>query len=101
MAFVKIGSTSEVAVGAAKLFESGGKRICVFNLGGKFYAIDDMCTHEGGPLCEGVIEGDEVECPWHAARFDIKTGEARGGPAYEGVAAYRLRVNGENLEVDV
>ena len=100
--FVKIGKTSEIADQCAKCVEVNGKTLAVFNLGGEFYAIDDLCPHEDGPLSEGFVEGDEVECPWHAARFSIKTGKlTQSGPAYDDVATYPVRVNGDDVEVEV
>ena len=62
---------------------------------------DDVCPHEDGPLSEGFVEGDEVECPWHAARFNIKTGKKLCEPAYEDVASYPVRVTGDDIEVEV
>ena len=99
--FVKVAETSEIDDRCAKCVEVGDKVLAVFNLGGEFYAIDDACPHEEGPLSEGYVEGDEIECPWHAARFSIKTGEVTGPPAYEGVATYRVRVTGDDVEVEV
>ena len=101
--FVRVAATSEIEDRCAKCVEVGGKTLAVFNLGGEFYAIDDACSHEEGPLSDGFVDvdGDEVECPWHAARFNIKTGEAAGPPAYEGVATYKTRVVGGDVEVEV
>jgi len=99
--FVKVAKTSEIDDQCAKCVDVKGKTIAVFNLGGEFYAIDDTCSHEEGPLSEGFVEGDEVECPWHAARFNIKTGAHTCAPAYEDVAKYRVRVSGDDVEVEV
>ena len=65
--FTKVASTADLAPGAAKCVEVAGKKIALFNLEGSFYAIDDTCTHRGGPLSEGEVSGEEVTCPWHAA----------------------------------
>jgi nitrite reductase/ring-hydroxylating ferredoxin subunit len=71
--FVKIGTTAELEdLEVGKLVEAAGKRIAIFNLGGKYYAIEDTCPHRGGPLSEGMLAEDEVICPWHGSRF--KTG---------------------------
>lgn len=99
--YVKVGKTSEIEDQCAKCIEVGGRTIAVFNLGGEFHAIDDLCTHEEGPLSEGFVEGEEVECPWHAARFNIKTGKALCEPAYEDVRSYPVRINGDDVEVAV
>ena len=64
--FIKIASTADLAPGKARCVEVGGKKVALFNLEGTFYAIDDTCTHRGGPLSEGEVSGEEVTCPWHA-----------------------------------
>ncbi len=99
--YVKIGKTSEIDDQCAKCVAVGGRNIAVFNLGGEFHAIEDLCTHEEAPLSDGHVEGEEVECPWHAARFNIKTGKAMCEPAYEDVATFPVRVNGDDIEVEV
>jgi nitrite reductase/ring-hydroxylating ferredoxin subunit len=99
--FVRAAGTDEVAPGGAKLIEVDGKKIALFNLEGSFYAIDDTCTHRGGPLSEGEIEGEEVTCPWHGATYKIKTGEVVGAPAPRGVVRYNVRVTGQDVEVEV
>ncbi|MBI2297192.1 MAG: non-heme iron oxygenase ferredoxin subunit [Betaproteobacteria bacterium] len=99
--FVKVATKSEIADQSAKLLEIGDKRIALFNVGGRFYALDDTCPHADGPLSEGSIEGEEVECPWHGSRFNIKTGEVTAPPAVESVARYNVRVTGDDIEVEV
>ena len=90
--FVKVASTADLAPGEAKCVEAAGKKIALFNLEGTFYAIDDTCTHRGGPLSEGEVSGEEVTCPWHGAVYNIKTGAVLGPPAPRGVARYAVRV---------
>ena len=68
---------------------------------GSFYAIDNTCTHRGGPLCEGEVSGEEVTCPWHGAVYNIKTGAVLGPPAPRGVARYPVRVQGSDVAVEV
>ena len=99
--FMKVASVSEVPSGGAKLVEAAGKEIALFNLGGTLYAIDNVCTHAGGPLAEGTVEGEQVECPWHGARFNVKTGAALAPPAPGGVSAYAVRVNGPDIEIEI
>lgn len=99
--FVKVATKSEIADQSAKLLEIGDKRIALFNVGGRFYALDDTCPHADGPLSEGSIEGEEVECPWHGSRFNIKTGAVTAPPAVENVARYNVRVTGDDIEVEV
>ncbi|MCI0692749.1 non-heme iron oxygenase ferredoxin subunit [candidate division KSB1 bacterium] len=99
--FVKVASASELAPGAAKQVEVNGKTIALFNLDGNYYAIDNTCTHRGGPLAEGFIEGESLTCPWHGAQFNIKTGDVVGPPAAKSVTKYNVRVQGDDVEVEV
>jgi nitrite reductase/ring-hydroxylating ferredoxin subunit len=99
--FVKVGTTGDLAPGQGKRVEAGGKKIALFNVDGKYYAIDDTCTHRGGPLSEGELSGNEVTCPWHGAIFDLTTGKVLGPPATKGVARYNVRVSGNSIEVEV
>ena len=99
--FVKVLKTDEIVPGQGKLIEVGGKKVALFKVEGSFYAIDDTCTHRGGPLSEGVLEGKQVTCPFHGARFDVTTGEALGPPAPQGVACYNVRVEANDVEVEV
>ncbi len=93
--------TMDLEPGTATLVEIDGKEIALFNIDGKFYAIDNTCTHQGGPLAEGGIEGDVVTCPWHGATYNVKTGEVLGPPAPRGVASYNVRVEGSDIEIEV
>jgi 3-phenylpropionate/trans-cinnamate dioxygenase ferredoxin component len=99
--FVAVAKVSEVPRQSIKCVEAAGRKIALFNLGGEFYALADDCTHEGGPLSEGEIRGAEVECPWHGARFDIRSGKVTLDPAGEDVVRYNVRVSGENIEIEV
>ena len=99
--FIQVAKTSEIAEGSGKCVEVEGKRIAVFNLRNEFFAIDDTCPHAGASLSEGIVEGDEVECPWHSARFKIKSGAVTSPPSEEGVAKYNVRVTGDAIEVEV
>ncbi len=98
--FVKVARTEDLAPGGGKMVEVNGKKIALFNVEGQYYAIDDTCTHRGGPLSEGALGGRAVTCPWHGAVFDVTTGEALGPPASKGVARYNVRVSGEDIEVE-
>jgi 3-phenylpropionate/trans-cinnamate dioxygenase ferredoxin component len=99
--FIKAAKTNELSDNNAMLVEAEGKSIALFHSGGAYYALDNECTHVGGPLCEGMISGDEVICPWHGAQFDLKTGQVKGGPARADVHAYPVRVQGEDVEIEV
>jgi 3-phenylpropionate/trans-cinnamate dioxygenase ferredoxin subunit len=100
--FIKVANTPDLGPGEARSVEVAGKKIALFNLDGSFYAIDDTCTHDGGPLSEGaVLSGGEVMCPWHGAVYNIKTGAVLGPPAPRGVASYAVRVEGSDVLVEV
>ncbi len=99
--FVKVARTTEIEPGQTRLVDVKGKRIALFNVDGQFYALDNTCTHRGGPLADGAVSGHEVTCPYHGAKFDIRTGEVLGPPASQAVACYSVRVAGADLEVEV
>jgi 3-phenylpropionate/trans-cinnamate dioxygenase ferredoxin component len=99
--FVKVAKTGEIAPGQGKQVEVNGKKIALFNVEGSFYVIDDTCTHRGGPLSEGALEGKKVTCPWHGATYDLTTGEVLSPPAPKGVARYNARVEGDDVEVEI
>ena len=75
---MKVAKTEELKPGQVRLVEAKGKEIALFNVDGEFFALDNACTHEQGPLCEGEVEGHKVTCPLHGAMFDIRTGEVLG-----------------------
>lgn len=79
--------------------EVDGVIVAVFNIGGELYAIEDVCTHDGGGLAGGAIDDCTVACPRHGAKFCLRTGEALTPPAYEPVRTYRTRVNDGTIEV--
>jgi nitrite reductase/ring-hydroxylating ferredoxin subunit len=99
--FIKVACTDEMPAGAIKQVEANGISIALFNLDGSFYAIGNDCTHRGGPLAEGFVEGESVTCPWHGGQFNIKTGAAEGAPAVKPVAKYNVRVQGSDIEVEI
>ena len=98
--FVKIGKASEIPSGSGKTFEVGDKPIAVFNCDGTFYAIDDTCPHQGGPLGEGELAGTVVTCPWHEWRYDIRTGVNEDDPGCK-VSAYAVKVEGDDILIAV
>ena len=100
-AFAKIAKSDDIQPGQGKMVEVDGKKIALFNIDGSFYAIDDTCTHRGGPLSEGDLNGNQVTCPWHGAVFDVTTGGVLRPPAPGGVLRYNVRVEGEDIAVEV
>jgi nitrite reductase/ring-hydroxylating ferredoxin subunit len=99
--FIRVATTGELSPGQGKLVEVRDKRIALFNVGGRYYAVDDTCPHRGGPLSEGDVEGETAICPWHGAIFDLRTGDVKRPPAAVGVASYAVRVEGEQIEIAV
>ena len=87
--FMKVATPDELEDQQGKLVEVEGQKIALFRVGEAFHALSDTCTHRGGPLSEGTVEGAEVTCPWHGARFDIKTGAVMGLPAGREVRSYQ------------
>ena len=99
--FVKVATRAELPAGGKKLVEVDGRAIAVFNVDGAFHAIDDVCTHDGGPLAEGELIGCEIQCPRHGARFDVRTGRPLSMPAVEPVAVHTVDVRGDDIYVAV
>ncbi len=99
--FVKVAKAGDIPVDSGKLVEVGGKQIALFYVGGKYYALDNTCTHRGGPLSEGFIEADRVSCPFHGAQFSLETGEVLSPPAPTGVARYEVRQQGDDIEIEI
>ena len=96
-----VAKTGEIKDGEAKRVVIGSNEIAIYNLGGKFYATDDICTHAYASLADGFVEDGIVECPLHAARFDIKTGKVLSMPATTDIRVFKVRVDGESIYVDV
>lgn len=96
-----VAKTTEIPVDEAKRVIIGEQQIAIFNLDGTFYATDDICTHAFASLAEGYIEDGCVECPLHAGVFDIKTGKAQGVPVVEDIKTFPVRIEGENIYVEV
>ena len=98
---IKIATARDVSPGQGAAFTVEGLRIALFNVEGTYYAIGDTCTHRGGPLSEGDVQGTKVTCPLHGADFDLKTGAALGPPAQKGVPSYKVVVEGDDIKVEV
>jgi len=101
MPWVKVAKESDVKSGTAEVVEAGGKRLALCNTGEGFYAIDDMCTHDRGPLDQGKLIGNRIECPRHGAQFDVTTGRAVVLPAVRPVKTYPTRIEDGDIEVEV
>ena len=100
--FVKVATTAEMQnQPASKLVDAGGQAIALFQVAGSYYAIENLCSHRGGSLADGMLDGHEVTCPWHVARFDIRTGAHLCPPAPQGVKSFPVRINGSDIEIEV
>ncbi|MBN1148144.1 MAG: non-heme iron oxygenase ferredoxin subunit [Anaerolineales bacterium] len=97
--FVAIGELGQLPNGGRLFVEIDDLRIVVFNIGGQLYAIADVCSHDEGPLGDGELEGIEVVCPRHGARFDVRDGKVTSLPAAVDIPAYPVRVVAGQIEV--
>jgi glycine betaine catabolism B len=95
--FFKVANTDDFQSSYMKEVQLDGEIICLANIEGKYYAIGNICTHEGGPLADGSLEGYEVQCPWHGSKFDVRTGEVKEPPASEPEPTYQVKVDGNNI----
>lgn len=93
--------SNEIPAGRVAVFEVEGVRIALCNVNGTYYAIDDVCTHDGGALDQGELDGNEIECPRHGARFDVRTGKVTRLPAFVPVETYPVRIEDGKVQVDV
>ncbi len=98
--FVKVARVEEIAPGQKKTVEVDGVEVVIANVDGEFYAVEDVCTHDGGPLGDGELEGCQLICPRHGARFDVRTGKALTLPAFEPVATYAVKVQDGDILVE-
>ena len=97
--YVTVARVGEIPEGTCKIVRLDDQSVAVFNVGGAYHAIDDICTHDGGPLAEGPLEGTVIECPRHGARFDVRTGEVLAPPATVPVPTYAVRVVGDEIQI--
>ena len=98
--FVKVLSAADLAEGQGKAVQAGGKAIALSNVDGTVYALDNTCLHRGGPLGEGMLEGNVITCPWHMWEYDVRTGEKVGAPSIK-VATYPVQVEAGDIKVAV
>ncbi len=98
--FVKVASLSELDTGVAKTVEVNGKSIALYNVNGTVYATDNACLHQGGPLGEGMLEGDVVTCPWHMWQYNVCTGENLEDSLLK-LDTYPVQVEGDDIKVAV
>lgn len=97
--FVAVAKVGKLKPGSMMTVKAHGAEVALYNVGGQIYATDDVCSHAGGSLSEGELEGHVVTCPLHGSQFDVRTGEAVGPPADEPVSRYQVKVEGEDILV--
>jgi len=97
--FVRVASTSEIPEGKMRRVIVGSQQVLVVDVKGKYYAIGNVCTHLGGPLDKGILEGHEVECPLHRSRFDVTNGQVKRGPAMRPEPVYEVKIDSGSILV--
>lgn len=97
--WVTVAHESEIEPGRVQCAEVGDVRIAVCNVNGELYAIDDVCTHDGGSLDQGELIGNQIECPRHGARFDVRTGRVTALPAVFPIKTYQVRLANGDVQV--
>lgn len=99
MAFVRIGAAAEIPPGCGRAFPVGRFEVAVFNVGGAYYALENTCPHQGGPIADGWLEGAEVTCPWHGWCFDVRSGKMTLGD-FARIARFAVERRGDDLYID-
>jgi 3-phenylpropionate/trans-cinnamate dioxygenase ferredoxin component len=101
MAFVKVAKAPGIPAGVVLGYEVDGKKVGIANLGGKFYAFENHCSHRGAELSKGLLMGNVVVCPLHGSQFDVTTGQKIYGPAPGPIKIYAVKVEGDDVFVDL
>jgi nitrite reductase/ring-hydroxylating ferredoxin subunit len=96
-----LGPADNVAEGGSKCVTIGAKTLALFKVSGTIYCLENQCTHVGGPLCKGTLNGLVIQCPWHGCRFDVRTGAVVGPPARTPVKALSVTVEAGHVWADV
>lgn len=97
--WVDVANEGDIRAGSCKIVDVDDAIIAVYNLAGEYFAIEDVCTHDGGELASGEVENDTVICPRHGARFCIRNGKALTAPAYEDVPCFPVRLQEGKIQV--
>jgi nitrite reductase/ring-hydroxylating ferredoxin subunit len=97
--FITVASVDEIPPGERLVVEIGRAWVAIFNVDGQYYAIEDRCTHDDGPLAEGRLDGVVIECPRHGACFDITNGKVLSPPALVDVPTYQVQISGDQVLV--
>lgn len=99
MAEYQVAQIGEIPPGKTKIVLAGNKEVVICNVGNKYFCIDNVCTHDGGPLGEGELQGEIIECPRHGAQFDVSTGAVVSMPAVVPVATFPVKIQGDKITV--
>ena len=99
--FIPIASTNDIPPGEMTIVDVNGQEVVIANLGGDFVCFSNSCTHKQGPLGEGMLIGEVVECPFHGGQFNVRTGAVVKGPPTEPIATYPVKVEGDSISVSV
>ena len=100
MAFLKVAKVGDIAPGRTKIVEIGDEQVALCNVDGQIYAIENVCTHDDGPLGQGYLQGEEIECPRHGAKFNVRTGQVKVLPAITPVPTLEVKIDGDDILVD-
>jgi 3-phenylpropionate/trans-cinnamate dioxygenase ferredoxin component len=100
VSMIAVAGTHELAPGEMRIIEVGGMTMVLAHVDGQYYAVEDVCTHDGGPLGQGTLVGQELVCPRHGARFDVRTGLATRMPAFEPIESFEVKVQGDKILVE-
>ncbi len=95
--FEKVATLDELPDGGRKSLVFDERAVLVFRIGADVYAVEDVCSHDGQPLTEGVLSGTAIECPRHGARFDLRTGRPLCMPAVEPIATFEVKIQGNEI----
>ena len=99
--YVTVAKTTDIHPGLVKCVEINDYRLAICNVGGTFYCIENTCTHDGGPLDQGTLQGETVECPRHGARFNVSDGKVVRMPAVSPVETFPVKIEGDNIRVEL
>ena len=101
MSFIDVAKTDEIASGQMKSVKSAGKDLLITNIDGKYYAIGSKCSHHGGDLSKGKLNGKIITCPLHGSKFDVTTGKLTGGPAQRDESVFEVKIEGNIIKVNI
>ena len=99
--FKRVANVTSIPSGKVAVVDVGGKTIAVYNVAGVFYAVDNVCSHRGGPLGEGSLRSTTITCPWHGAQFDVTSGQVLGLPASADITSYATKVEEDGVWVAI